>query len=1078
MSTPQIEAIYPLSPLQEGMLFHTLHAPDNRSYFVQMSCLVRGELNVAAFRQAWRRVVERHAVLRTFFTWERRERPLQVVLPQVSLPWEQHDWRHLPAAEQERRLAELLREDRERGFDLAQAPLLRLTLARTSDDSHRFVWSFHHILLDGWSMPLLMKEVLQLYAAACGGREAELESPRPFRDYMAWLGRQEAGRAEPFWRETLKGFTAPTPLGVDHPAAPDAPGGYSEFSARLSDTVTASLAALAKRHGLTLNVVVQGAWALLLSRYAGSDDVLFGATSSGRPVELAGVETMVGLFINTLPVRARLRRDEPLLPWLGRLQSQQLEARQHEFAPLVQVQGWSEVPRGVPLFESLFIFENYPVADTLREHTCGLRFEDVRVSERTNYPLVAVAAPGPELLLKVGYDHRRFDADSAARILDHFRNLLEAIAARPEQRLGDLPLLDEAERRLITEAWNDTARDYAADSCVHELFEAQAERTPDSVALNFGGRELTYRELNERANQLAHHLRALGVGPEARVAVCVERSTEMVVAALGVLKAGGAYLPLDPSYPKERLAFMLEDSGARVLLTQSQLLAGLPPHGARALCLDSDWEAVAGAATSNPAGATTPRNLAYVIYTSGSTGRPKGVMVEHRGVNNLAAAQIRAFDVRPESRVLQFASFSFDASVSEFFTALLCGATLCLETQSALLPGPELLELLRDRGITTVTFPPSALAAMPAAPLPTLRTVVTAGEACPADLVSRWGEGRRFINAYGPTEATVCATIGECDGDGSKPTIGRPMENVRVYLLDESMSPVPVGVPGELYVGGAGLARGYLNRPALTAERFIPDPFSAEPGARLYRTGDLARHLPDGRIDFLGRGDNQVKIRGFRIELGEVEAVLGRHPEVRDAAVLAREDAPGEKRLVAYVVARNGQEPTPAALRDFLRAALPEYMVPPAFVVLDAMPLTPNGKVDRKALPAPDRAKSGARAAFVEPRTEIERAVTAAWQQVLKVEQVGLSDNFFDLGGHSLLMIQVQSRLREALGRSIAITDLFKYPTVSALASHLSEEAGPAPAAVLGDAQAEKLREGRSRLRERARQRNTRAGLA
>jgi amino acid adenylation domain-containing protein len=1072
MSNNNIEAIYPLSPLQEGMLFHHLHTPEARAYFVQLSCAFRGDFNVAAFKQAWSRVIERHAVLRTFFTWERREKPLQVVLPQMPLPWEQHDWRGLAPVEQEGRFSALMQADRERGFDLSVAPLLRLTLVQLADDRYRFLWSFHHMLLDGWSMPVLLKELFLFYNAHRDGQELNLESPLPYRDYIAWLRRQDVSKTEGFWRETLKGFTAPTPLGVDRTSAgaKDSDGdGYSELGIKLSETVTSELNALAKRSELTLNVLVQGAWALLLSRYSGEHDVVFGATSSGRPVDLAGVESMVGLFINTLPVRVQIASADLLVPWLKKIQEQQLDMRQHEYTPLVEVQGWSEVPRGQSLFESLFIFENYPVSAVVREPFGGLQVDDVNVTERTNYPLIAVSAPGPELLLKIGYERKRFDEATIRRMLGHFQNVLVGMTARPEQRVAELQLASDAEREHLLQEGSGTRTVYAQHSCVHELFESQVERTPDAVAISFQGEQLTYKELNARANQLARHLRRLGVRPETLVGICMEHSAEMVVAVLGVLKAGGAYVPLDHAYPKDRLAFMLDDSQALVLLTQQPLLATLPEHKAKTLCIDTDWDLIKSESSENPSSTTTARNLAYVIYTSGSTGRPKGVLIEHRGINNLAAAQIQAFDIRPSSRVLQFASFSFDASVSEFFMALLSGATLFLETQNALLPGPEFAELLRSLAITTVTLPPSVLATLPSESLPALLTIVTAGEACSTELVSRWHKGRRFINAYGPTESTVCATMGQCVDVDQKPSIGRPIDNVQVYLLDEQMQPVPIGVGGELHIGYDGLARGYVNRPELSAEKFIPNPFSDQPGARLYRTGDRARYLPDGQIDFLGRIDHQVKVRGYRIEPGEIEQVFGQFPSVLDIVVVVREDTPGEKRLVAYVVARPEQTLEASDLRNFGKETLPQYMMPSAFVVLQSLPLTPNGKIDRRALPAPDKGDAGKDAAYLPPQTEVERTITNIWQMVLQIEQVGLNDNFFDLGGHSLLMIQVQGKLRAALKRNVSITDLFKYPNVSALAGYLSADQEPI-FPLLKNGRLEKLKEGRHRLRNRAKQ--------
>jgi amino acid adenylation domain-containing protein len=1071
MSNSNIEAIYPLSPLQEGMLFHHLLNPEATAYVVQMSCTFRGDLDVASFKRAWSRVIERNAVLRTFFTWEQRDKPLQVVLAQMPLPWTQYDWRDVSPTEHEIRFTSFLADDRKRGFDLAKAPLLRFTLIQVEENCYRFVWSFHHILLDGWSMPLLLKEIFAFYNAYRSGQELELEEPRQFRDYIAWLRRQDPAATEGFWRETLKGFTVPTPLVVDRPATGDSESGdddYSELSVRLSETVTAKLNALAQRNELTLNLLVQGAWAILLSRYSGERDVLFGATSSGRPVDLRGVGSMVGLFINTLPARVRITPGDLLIPWLKKLQEQQLDARQHEYTPLVSVQGWSEVPRGQSLFESLFIFENYPVSTALREPAIGLHVEDVRVREKTNYPLIAVSAPGPELLLKIGYEHRRFDEATIGSMLGHFQNLLECMAARPEQRVIDLELLTEVERARMLREWNDTRTSYAQESRIHELFEAQVGRTPDSVAVSFQGEQLTYRELNARANQLARHLRRLGVGPETLVAICMERSTEMIVAVLGVLKSGGAYMPLDHSYPQGRLSFMLDDSRAAVLLTQQALLRNLPESKALTLCIDRDWDLIKGESTENPAYTTTSRNLAYVIYTSGSTGRPKGVMIDHRGVINLAAAQIKAFEIQPSSRVLQFASFSFDASVSEFFATLLAGATLILEAQNALMPGPEFAELMRSRGITIVTLPPSILAALEPESLPDLRTIVTAGEACSKELVSRWQAGRKFINAYGPTESTVCATMGECVDADQKPSIGRPIDNVRVYLLDEYVHPVPVGVAGELHIAYDGLARGYINRPALSAEKFIPNPFDDEAGGRLYKTGDRARYLPDGQIDFLGRIDNQVKVRGYRIEPEEIEQVFKQHPSVMDIVVIVREDTPGDKRLVAYLVARPGQTLEMSELRNFGKEKLPQYMMPSAFVVLQSLPLNPSGKVDRKALPEPDKGEATTDAPYLPPQTELERIVTGIWQQVLKIEHVSLNDNFFDLGGHSLLMIQVQGKLRAALKRNIAITELFKYPNVSDLVSYLSQNADSAQP-LLTDDRLARLKAGRDRLKNRTR---------
>ncbi|MCC3433251.1 MAG: amino acid adenylation domain-containing protein, partial [Microcoleus sp. PH2017_04_SCI_O_A] len=622
----------------------------------------------------------------------------------------------------------------------------------------------------------------------------------------------------------------------------------------------------------------------------------------------------------------------------------------------------------------------------------------------------------------------------------HFQTLLEGIVSNPEQKISELPLLTEWERQQLV-AWNNTATDYPQNACIHQLFEEQVERSPDAIALVFEDQQLTYKELNQRANQLAHYLGKLGVTAEIMVGICVERSLEMVVGLLGILKAGGAYVPLDPAYPPERLALMLEDAQVPVLLTQRRLVESLPKHQARVVCLDTDWEIIERQSEENPECSLTSENLAYVIYTSGSTGKPKGVLVGHRGLCNLAIAQIQIFDVQPNSRVLQFASLSFDVATSDWVIALCSGATLCIAINNALLAGSDLIEVLRDRAITHIELPVAVLGVVPFEELSTLQTIIVGGETVSVDVVAKWAPGRRFFNAYGPTESTVCATIAECTDSQEPPSIGRPIANTQVYLLDAHLQLVPIGIPGEIYIGGAGLARGYLNRPELTAERFIPNPFSNEPGSRLYKTGDLARYLPDGNIEFLGRIDHQVKIRGFRIELGEIEAVLSQHPDVQESLVISRSDVSGNQRLVAYIISNLGLEHTDfGSWRNFLKQKLPDYMVPSSFVFLPNFPLTPNGKVDRKALPEPEAINPELSATYVAPQTEIEQNIATVWQQLLHLEKVGVDDNFFDLGGHSLLMAQAHSQLREVVDRDVSIVEMFKYPTIRSLAKYLSEE--------------------------------------
>jgi aspartate racemase len=697
----------------------------------------------------------------------------------------------------------------------------------------------------------------------------------------------------------------------------------------------------------------------------------------------------------------------------------------------------------------------YPALRSLSQTDCEQMFPVVveRVEKLDNYQ----AEPGNELTLVIASDGKEccwfyntsaFDGDSIARMQDQFAIFLQGIVTDPACCVAEIPLLSDPERHKILVDWNDTQADYPKDKCIHQLFEAQVEQTPDAVAVVFGDEQLTYKELNQRANQLAQHLGNLGVEPEVLVGICVERSLEMVVGLLGTLKAGGAYVPLDPAYPPERLVFMLEDAKVAVLLTQARLVESLPKHQGRIVCLDTDWEIIERQSDENPPCNFTSETLAYVIYTSGSTGKPKGVLVPHSGVSNLATALHRTINVQPNSRMLQFASLSFDSSVTELVMTLLAGATMVMGTRDSLLPGPSLIQLLRGFEIATVVLAPSVLALLPANELPALRTVIVAGEACSPDLVAKWSSGRRFFNGYGPTECTVCTTIVECNDSKEAPPIGRPLPNTQVYILDAQKQLVPIGVPGELYIGGVGVTRGYLNRPELTAERFIPNPFSNDSGSRLYKTGDLTRYLPDGNIEFLGRIDHQVKIRGFRIELGEIEAVLRQNQAVQDAVVIGQEYDVNDKRLVAYVVPSQEEVFSSSELRRYLKEKLPDHMVPSTFVRLEALPLTPNDKVDRRALPIPDRIRS-VEETFAPPLTLFEEVLTGIWSEVLRLDSVGIHDNFFELGGHSLLAVRVLAQIEKTFGKNLPLATLFQSPTIEQLANILRQKGWSAPCQTL-----------------------------
>jgi amino acid adenylation domain-containing protein len=788
---------------------------------------------------------------------------------------------------------------------------------------------------------------------------------------------------------------------------------------------------------------------------------------------------MVGLFINTIPMRVRVPQDKLLIPWLKALRQLQIAVREHENSPLVEIQGWSDVPRGTPLFESIVMFDNYDLYTRLQSKGESWRKREFRLFEKTGFPITIYGYAESELLLKIAYDSGHFDNVAIRRILGHMNSLLESIVNDSARPLSLLPILTDAERHQLLVEWNATAVDYPRDACLHELFESQVERTPDKVAVVFDGKELTYRELNQRSNQVGHYLRTLGVGPDVFVGVFMERSLEMVVGIYGIVKAGGAYVPLDPEYPPERVAFMAKDTQVPVLLTQEHLVEKLPHTGARIVCLDSEWSSVAGGITDNLLNSATAENLAYVIYTSGSTGMPKGVMNTHRGICNRLLWMQDAYHMTEEDRVLQKTPFSFDVSVWEFFWPLLVGARLIVAKPGGHKDSTYLVKLIQEQHITTLHFVPSMLEVFlddkEVERCTSLNRVICSGEALPFELQERFFAkmSAELHNLYGPTEAAVDVSYWPCKrhSDRHIVPIGYPVANTQLYVLDPHLQPVPIGVLGELYIGGVQVARGYLNRPELTAEKFIPDPFSQDRGAHLYRTGDVARYLPGGEIEYLGRIDHQVKIRGMRIELGEIEAVLGEHEAVRQAVIIAREDTPGDKQLVAYIVSEGEQVPSVSVLRHFLKEKLPEHMVPSAFVVLEKLPLSPNGKIDRKALPVPANLRPQSESSYVAPRTEMERTITDIWQEVLHLEKIGMNDNFFDLGGHSLRMAQVHSRLRDKLQRDLSMLEMFKFPTINSLVAYLSRGENEETPVNKYDDRVEKLREGRDRLRQRFKQR-------
>ncbi|MDY7229483.1 non-ribosomal peptide synthase/polyketide synthase [Hyalangium rubrum] len=1051
-SSPGLVDLYPLSPMQQGMLFHTLLDPGSGMYFERAAWTLDTDLNPAALRRAWQQIMERYSILRTRFAWEGMAEPLQVVLREATLPWEEQDLRSLPEQEQRARLAEWMKKDQARGFDPKRAPLMRVAVLRLAEKSWRVVWSFHHLLLDGWSVGRVLNEVLALYDANVRQESLRLEEPPRFRDYIAWLVERGTAKAEGWWKQELAGFTEPTPLpGETGGQARSAPQVMAERKLIIPAEVTEQLRAFSRRQQVTINTMVQAAWALVLGRHAGVEDVVFGATVAGRPPELSGVEQMVGLFINTLPARVKLPSGQKVVDWLKEFQAWQVERTPYEYAPLVQVQGWSQVPRGTPLFESIFVFENYPVEDAVRQGASSFEVRDVSAQERTNYPLTLTAHADKELLLLIDFESPRLEAGAVERMLGQMRTLLEGMIAGEERHLWELSLLTGAERHQVLVEWNDTRVTPSHAACLHELIEAHARKTPEAIAVvSPGSPSLTYGELERRANQLAHHLRARGVGPEHLVGVCLDRSPELIVSLLGILKAGGAYVPLDPTYPTERLTRMISEARLSLLVTQRELAETLSKPDVHLYLLDAKAPARAALPEAVPPLRASLENLAYAVFTSGSTGTPKGVMISHRSWANAYLGWERSYALREECRShLQMASFSFDVFAGDFARALGSGGKLVLCPREWLLEPPRLYALMKEEQVDCAEFVPAVLRGLlqhleeTQQKLDFMHVLVAGSDAWYVNEYYRLqgviGESTRLINSYGVTEATIDSTWFEGEGlgavDNQLVPIGRPFANNRLYVLDAHLQPVPPNIAGELFIGGEGVARGYCHRPELTAERFVPDPFG-EAGARLYRTGDRARYLLDGNLEFLGRADTQVKLRGFRVELGEIESALGKHPSVQAAVVLLREDPQSPRRLVSYVVGKT-TELDFTALRDFLRERLPDYMIPALFVRMDALPLTPNGKVDRKALPAPDATQRAAEAQLVAPRTATETELLAIWREVLGLESISVLDNFFDVGGHSLLATQIISRANTAFRVALPLRDLFEHPTIGELSEKI-----------------------------------------
>ncbi|NEO23277.1 MULTISPECIES: non-ribosomal peptide synthetase [unclassified Moorena] len=1042
----------PLSFSEERMWILDRLEPGNPAYNRPTNIRLTGSLNVEALERAINEIVGRHEVFRTSFIAVDGQ-PIQAIASSLTVKLLIIELSHLPSNEREIEVERIAVEETQQRFDLSKLPLIQAKLLRLSEEENILLLTIHHIIFDGWSAGVLLKELAVNYEAFATGKSSPLPPlPIQYADFAIWQRQRLQGEKLEsqlaYWKKQLGGSLPVLELPTDRPRRPVQTFQGAKQNLLLPQNLSNSLKELSLRAGVTLFMTLLAAFQILLYRYTGEEDIIVGTPIAGR--DRIEIEQLIGVFINTLVLRTQLNGNFTFSELLAQVREVALGAYAHQDIPFEKLVEELQPERDLshtPIFQVLFQLRNLP-SEVVEVQ--GLKFQDFQFDRGiTQFDLTLDIVDRTEGLCCVfEYNRDLFDGSTIERMAGHFQTLLSGIVANQEQRISQLPLLSEAERHQLLVEWNNTATDYPQDKCIHQLFEEQVELTPDAVAVVFEDKQLTYRQLNNRANQLAHYLRSKGVGPEVLVGICVERSVEMLAGLLGILKAGGAYVPLDPNYPQQRLAYMLSDSNLKILLTQQHLIKQLPVHKAQTIYLDKNLQQFAEQSQDNPYSEVTSENLAYIIYTSGSTGKPKGTMIVHSGMVNYLNWCTKAYNVAEFEGCPVNSSIGFDATITSLFSPLFVGAKVVL------LPEQEEIEALKkalcsDTKFSLVKITPSHLEILSnllAQEQVEIKTqaFILGGEALSEKHTLFWQQYAptiRLINEYGPTETVVGCCIYEVKKNTlyhrKNIPIGRPIYNTKLYILDKYLQPVTIGVIGELYIGGAGVARGYLNRPELTSERFITNPFG---NSKLYKTGDLARYLPDGNIEFLGRIDNQVKIRGFRIELSEIEATLIQHPEIQEAVVIVREVLPGDKRLVAYVVSPGENiDILTTKLRGFLKQKLPQYMIPNAFVVLDALPLTPNGKVDRRGLPAPDTSRQLGAETFVAPRDSTELQLAQIWSQVLGIQPIGVTDNFFELGGHSLLAVRLVAEIEKVTQTKLPLAALFQFTTIEEIASLLKE---------------------------------------
>ncbi len=1066
MHYPHLEDIYPLSPMQKGMLFHSLASPESGVYFEHIRFRV-DNLQSEAFYKAWSKLVEQETVLRTAFIWENLSEPLQLVQKQAEIPFFELDWSHLSPEEQENALANLCQEEEEKGFDLEKAPLMRFFVISLGKEEYQVIWNSHHLILDGWSLPIIVQRVFFLYDLFAKGQDCAFLASRRYRDYIAWLQEQDYEQVDRYWKEYLAGISEPTQLGVEKPSKEEDPSSYESHWVEWEISELDHLNDIAHHNKLTLNTLIQGAWALVLHRYSQDKDVLFGITVSGRSIDLPDIENTIGLFINTLPLRVKVDSEQTTLEFLNRIQWDNAEHQDYAHSSLVEIKKQCDIPKDQELFSSIMVFENYPIVDNVSEETI-IRVRDLEVVEKTNYPLTLLVHPVGEMRLALLYDTKLYHSEMIQQLLRHLEQALREVCYKMDKPLSEIDILSKEEREKILYSWNQTKRE-VKDFCLHEPFEKQVKLLPHALAVRDFSRSLTYFELNQEANQLAHKLYSLGAEKKL-VAVLLSRSAYLVSGLLGISKAAAAYVPMEPHFPLARIEYILRSLEIEYLLTENgqlEKLSGLLPTLDKlrhVVCWDSEEVSETqeftdeilvhqegkqvNIALSDLDLKISPNELAYIIFTSGSTGNPKGVMIRHQPAANLIDWVNQSFSVNEKDQVLFITSVCFDLSVYDVFGILATGASIRVATAEDVLDPSHLFSILCEEPITFWDSAPAALQQVSSffdsdlAQKSSLRLVFLSGDWIPLSLplkIQSTFLQSQVISLGGATEATIWSNfypIEEVDPSWTSIPYGRPIQNARYHILGTDLHPSPVGVSGDLYIGGECLASGYINAPELSSEKFLPDPFSSEKGKRLYRTGDRARYWSDGTMEFLGRLDDQVKVRGFRIELGEIESVLSQHEHVSELVVIAQEKNRHDKRLVAYIVSTPGEQVTSEELRSYLKERLPEYMVPAFYVFLEQIPITANGKVDRKRLPEPSEGILSV-GAKVAPEGEKETALWEIWKNVLGFENIGVQDNFFELGGDSILSIQIVSQAKQR-GIQLSVQDVFLHSTIAQLALNSS----------------------------------------